>query len=94
MNRDKNGFVIFDDDFRREMMTPKQFALSNKHSDEFKKLLAKRDSGEISEQEYNKLTKEMDSRHSAEYDALYSKKMKSEKISESANFNSMLVANY
>lgn len=79
MNRDKNGFVIFDDDFRREMMTPEQFALSNRHRDEFKELLAKLDSGEISEQEYNKITKEMESRHSSEYDAL----MASEKISDS-----------
>lgn len=94
MNRDKNGFVIFDDDFRRAMMTPKQFALSNKHSEEFKKLFAKFDAGEISEQEYNKLSKEMDNRHSAEYDALYNEKINAEKNSESVNFNSGLIANF
>ena len=94
MNRDKNGIVIFDDDFRRELMTPKQFALSNKHREEFKKLLAKCDSGEISEQEYNKLAKEMDTRHSAEYDALYKEKTNAKKISGTENLNSVIVANY
>ncbi len=93
MNRDKNGFVIFDDDFRREMMTPKQFALSNKHSEEFKKLLAKRDSGEISEQEYNKFTEKLDCKHESEYEKLYAEEHK-EKISSNVDFNSMAVANF
>ena len=93
MNRDKNGFLIFDDDFRREMMTPKQFELSNKHHEEFKKLLAKRDAGKISEQEYNKLSQEMDAKHNSEYEKLYVEEHK-EKILPKIDFNSMAVANF
>lgn len=63
MNRDKNGFVIFDDDFRREFMTPEELALSDKHTEELKQLLAKRDSGEISAQVYNKLSQKLDALH-------------------------------
>ena len=93
MNRDKNGFVIFDDDFRREMMKPKQFELSNKHREEFKKLFVKFDSGEITEQEYNKLSKELDAKHTAEYSLLYDEEHK-EKNSPITNFDSMIVASF
>ena len=93
MNRDKNGFVIFDDDFRREIMTKKQFALSNKHRNEFKKLFSKFESAEITEQEYNKLSQELDAKHTAEYSLLYDEEHK-EKNSPITNFDSMIVASF
>ena len=94
MNRDKNGFAVFDDDFLRERLSKKEFALNKKHSAEFQKLLAEKDNGKISVKEFNKRCREMDARHTADYDALYDEEHGKKNISSAINFVSPIVAGF
>lgn len=69
--RDANGLLIYDRDYYRSLFTEKENALDDEYMKKFNELLDRRDSGEISKDEYIRLYKELDAEHTAACERLY-----------------------
>lgn len=71
MNRNENGFLIWDKDFEKEMFTSKEIAISEKFLKLNEIILQKRDNGEITELEFNRMSIELDHEHTRACSELY-----------------------
>lgn len=69
--RDENGLLIYDDEFRRKFMTPREIALSDEFVKKTTVLIEQYERGEISKQEYDRLVEELDAEHTAACERLY-----------------------
>lgn len=69
--RDENGLLIYDDEFRRKFMTPREIALSDEFVKKTTVLIEQYECGEISKQEYDRLVEELDAEHTAACERLY-----------------------
>ena len=77
--RNEQGLLVYDDEFRRRLMTPKEISESDswvkKHSD----LIAAKKCGEISKEEYEFLCNELDSEHEKNLSHIYDEDFGSKK---------------
>ena len=69
--RNEQGLLIYDDEFRRQFMSPKKIALNDAWVKKHGELIDAKDRGEISAQEYNRLVEELDDEHTAACEKLY-----------------------
>ena len=69
--RDEKGLLVYDDEFRRKFMTPKEIALNNEFVQKTGILIEQYERGEISKQKYDRLVEELDTEHTAAYERLY-----------------------
>ena len=69
--RDEKGLLVYDDEFRRKFMTPKEITLSDEFVRKTGILIERYERGEISKQEYDTLVEELDAEHTAACERLY-----------------------
>lgn len=71
--RNAKGLLVYDDEFRRKLMTPKEIAISNEFVKKISSLIEKYEQGEISKDEYNRLVEETNNEKLVAYSRLYDK---------------------
>lgn len=71
--RNEKGLLVYDDEFRRKLMTPKEIAISNEFVKKISSLIEKYEQGEISKDEYNRLVEETNNEKLVAYSRLYDK---------------------
>ena len=69
--RDERGLLLYDDEFRRRLMTPKEIALSDEFVKKTAILIERYERREISKQEYDRLVEELDDEHTEACSRLY-----------------------
>ena len=69
--RDEKGLLLYDDEFRRKFLTPKEIAASDNRTKKHHELITAKDNGDITEQEYNHLCDELDAKHEEELSRIY-----------------------
>ena len=92
--RNEKGLLVYDKDYYRSLCTEKENALDDEYMEKFRVLFDKRDRGEISQDECNRLYAELDDEHTAACERLYDEEFgdnsantdAEEKISEPTNF--------
>ena len=71
--RNEKGLLVYDDEFRRKLMTPKEIAISNEFVKKISSLIEKYEQGKISKDEYNRLVEETNNEKLVAYSRLYDK---------------------
>ena len=69
--RDEKGLLVWDRDYYRTLCTEKENALDDEYTEKFRALFDKRDRGEISQEECNRLFEELDDEHTEACSRLY-----------------------
>lgn len=69
--RDERGFLVFNREHVRSFFTDKENALDDEYMEKFRQLFDRRDKGEISKEEYERLAEELDDEHTAACERLY-----------------------
>lgn len=69
--RNEQGLLVYDREAVRNFCTEKENALEDEFMEKFRVLMDRRDSGEISEEECNRLADELDDEHTAACERLY-----------------------
>ncbi|MBR2518820.1 MAG: hypothetical protein IKE46_03410 [Selenomonadaceae bacterium] len=69
--RNEQGLLVFDKEAVRNFCTEKENALDDEYMEKFRVLFDKRDRGEISQEEYERLVEELDDEHTAACERLY-----------------------
>lgn len=69
--RDEKGLLVYDDEFRRRFMTPKEIALNDEFVRKTGILIEQYEHGEISDKEYEYLVEELDDEHTKALRRLY-----------------------
>lgn len=86
--RDEKGLLVYDDEFRRKFMTPKEIALNDEFVQKTGILIEQYERGEISKQKYDSLVEELDTEHTAAYERLYDEEFSNQETdSEEENFS-------
>ena len=80
--RDKNGFLVYDRNYYRSLCTEKENSLHDKYMKKFYELFDKRDRGEISQEECNRLYEELDNEHTVAFEQLYDKEFGNQSATE------------
>ncbi len=93
--RDERGLLVYDDEFRRRLMTPKEIATSDKWVKKHSDLILAKDSGDINEQEYERLCNELDAEHEEELSRIYDEDFgnNTKKIDDEKFFAPLFLAN-
>ena len=93
--RDANGFLVYDDEFRRRFMTPREIAASDKWVKKHSSLITAKEHKKISEEEYERLCNKLDAEHEEELSQIYDEDFGSQtKKAEDENFfTGMIFAN-
>lgn len=91
--RNEQGLLVYDREAVRNFLTEKENALDDEYMEKFRVLIDKRDRGEISHDECNRLAEELDDEHTAACERLYdeefgtqSEEIPEEKFSALPNF--------
>ena len=79
--RNEQGLWVYDDEFRRRLMTPKEISESDSWVKKHSELIAAKKRGEISKEEYEFLCNELDSEHEKNLDRIYDEDFGSKKQS-------------
>lgn len=79
MTRNAQGFLVWDDDFKNELLTKQEIAINDAFVKKMGVLIDKRKRGEITESEFNRLSIELDNEHTIECIRLYDAQAESEK---------------
>ena len=69
--RDERGLLVYDREHVRSFFTEKENALDDEYMEKFRQLFDKRDRGEISQEECNRLFEELDDEHTEALSRLY-----------------------
>ncbi len=69
--RDENGLLIYDREYYHSLCTEKENALDDEYTKKFCELFDRRDRGEISQEECNRLYEKLDAEHTAACERLY-----------------------
>ena len=69
--RNEQGLLVYDHEAVRSFCTEKENALSDEYMEKFRVLMERRDRGEISEEECNRLAEKFDDEHTAALERLY-----------------------
>ena len=69
--RDEKGLLVYDDEFRRRFMTPKEIAEGDKWVKNHSALIDAKERGELTEQKYERLCNELDTKHAEELSRIY-----------------------
>ncbi|MBR3747893.1 MAG: hypothetical protein IKP64_09105 [Selenomonadaceae bacterium] len=91
--RNKQGLLIYDDEFRRRFMSPKKIALNNAWVKKHSELIDAKDRGEISVQEYDRLVEELDDEHTAACEKLYDEEFGDNSANDEDFFSPPMFAN-
>lgn len=88
--RNEQGLLVYDREAVRNFCTEKENALEDEYMEKFRELIDRRDRGEISQEECNRLAEELDDEHTAACERLYDEKFgtQSEETSEKEFFAS------
>ncbi len=84
--RDERGLLVYDDEFRRRLMTPKEIATSDKWVKKHSDLISAKDSGDINEQEYERLCNELDAEHEEELSRIYDEDFGTQSATDNEKF--------
>ena len=84
--RDENGLLVYDEAFRRRLMTPKEIALSDDFVKKTSILIAQYERGEISKEEYNRLIEELTAKQTKAYGQLYDEEFVDKSVCEEKFF--------
>lgn len=69
--RDEKGLLVYDDEFRHRFMTSKEISESDKWVKKHSELIAAKERGEITKQEYEILCDDLDVEHEKELSRIY-----------------------
>ena len=69
--RNEQGLLVYYREAARSLLTEKEIALEDEYMEKFRVLMDRRDSGEISQEECNRLAEELDDEHTAACERLY-----------------------
>ena len=69
--RNEQGLLVYDKEAVRDFLTEKENALDDEYMKKFLELFDRRDRGEISQEECNRLYEELDDKHTAACERLY-----------------------
>ena len=69
--RDERGLLVYDSEHVRSFFTEKENALADEYMEKFRVLFDRRDRGEISKEEYERLAEELDDEHTEACSRLY-----------------------
>lgn len=69
--RNEKGFLVYDREAARNFCTEKENALDDEYMEKFRALFDKRDKGEISQEECNRLYEELDNEWTEAFSKLY-----------------------
>ena len=69
--RNEQGLLVYDHEAARSLLTEKEIALEDEYMEKFRILMDRRDSGEISQEECNRLAEKFDDEHTAALERLY-----------------------
>ena len=84
--RNEKGLLVYDDDFRRRFMTPKEIELNDDWVKKHGALIDAKERNEISAQEYERLCDKLDAEHDAERKRLRDKKFADVTNTDAKNF--------
>lgn len=80
--RDERGLLVYDPEAARSFFTEKENALHDEYMEKFRALFDRRDSGEISSEECERLAEELDDEHTEAFSRLYDEEHGDKKNSE------------
>ena len=69
--RNEKGLLVYDRNYYRSLCTERENALDDEYMEKFRVLFDKRDSGEISQEECNRLYEALDNEYTAACSRLY-----------------------
>ena len=69
--RDERGLLVYNREHVRSLLTEKENALNDEYMEKFRVLFDRRDRGEISQEECNRLYEELDDEHTEALSRLY-----------------------
>ena len=69
--RDERGLLVYDREAVRNFFTERENALQDEYMEKFRQLFDRRDRGEISQEEYERLAEELDDEHTEACSRLY-----------------------
>ncbi|MBQ3451061.1 MAG: hypothetical protein IJG32_02210 [Selenomonadaceae bacterium] len=69
--RNEQGLLVYDREAVRNFFTEKENALDDEYMEKFRQLFDRRDRGEISQEECNRLFEELDDEYTAACESLY-----------------------
>ena len=84
--RDANGLLIYDRDYYRSLFTEKENALDDEYMKKFYELFDRRDRGEISQDECNRLYEKLDAEHTAACERLYDEEFGNQSSADDEKF--------
>ena len=84
--RDERGLLLYDDEFRRRLMTPKEIALSDEFVKKTAILIERYERREISKQEYDRLVEELDDEHTEACSRLYDEEFGTQSTTDDEKF--------
>ena len=69
--RNEKGLLVYDRNYYRSLCTERENALDDEYMEKFRVLFDKRDKGEISKDEYERLAEKLDYEHTKACERLY-----------------------
>ena len=84
--RNEKGLLVYDRDYYRSLCTERENALDDEYMEKFRVLFGKRDCGEISQEECNRLYEALDNEYTAACERLYDEEF-SDKPANNADEN-------
>ena len=84
--RNEKGLLIYDSEEFRNLCTEKENALDDEYMKKFRVLFDKRDNGEISQEECNRLYKELDNKYIEACSRLYDEEFGNTAANNDENF--------